>query len=624
MKVFIWGSCVSRDCFNYPSSSSLELVKYHARCSCVSAMSKPVSLTGINIDAIASKFKRQAVIDDFQKQLLLDLETIEFDILLIDFIDERLALKIDEEGRVVTVSAELQETGSVPLDDSLVYVSDEKRFSLWHEAWNKFMEFCDRHGIRDKIVLNCVRWADHMENGEPVSQFTQNYIARHNAFLERIYEVVKKDISESRCIRYPNELLVANSNHRWGISPFLYIDKLYGYTNNFLKYIINKNEIILYNNDSMCLVSDALFNEFQFDKVNDIKFYKKDDNIELIKNNNEIRYVYGRTKFRKEQLSKDGKNIHIYIKTNSNDIIFLYRIYNCKNEEIRHDFIKPNQNNVIVLCDDEKMISFGIRLKEPKNIIIYGIYFYHVDIVSTHIQKINRNTTIRLCVNNLSKKDNGVIVFFTSAKTKISPPPIYSRLTWAKEITDYCSICVADPVEFDAEDPIQNSWYIGDDGESLLPKIADMIFNIIGDIHGPIMTYGSSMGGYAAIVGGFFLKANYILSECPQINLLTYTGANYWLDRLPYYNDKFVNIFNFWHSYPMKNNIYIFFNNGDGYHINSFFSEFKREIWKSTIKYMDNFHIEIFREGDQFGHVAFSKEKCFKLIYRLFSSSDIK
>lgn len=234
MKVFIWGSCVSRDCFNYPSSSSLELVKYHARCSCVSAMSNPVSLTGINIDAIASEFKRQAVIDDFQKQLLLDLETTEFDILLIDFIDERLALKIDDEGRVITVSAELQETGSVALDDSLVYVGNEKRFSLWHEAWNKFMEFCDRHGIKDKIVLNCVRWADHMENGEPVSQFTQSYIARHNAFLERIYEVVKKDIPESRHICYSDDFLVANSKHRWGISPFHYIDSLYEYTNHCL------------------------------------------------------------------------------------------------------------------------------------------------------------------------------------------------------------------------------------------------------------------------------------------------------------------------------------------------------------------------------------------------------
>lgn len=336
MKVFIWGSCVSRDCFNYPSSSSLELVKYHARCSCVSAMSKPFSLTGINIDAIANKFKRQAVIDDFQKQLLPDLETTEFDILLIDFIDERFALKIDDEGRVVTVSAELQETGSVALDDSLVYVGDEKRFSLLHEAWNKFMEFCDRHGIRDKIVLNCVRWADHMENGEPVSQFTQNYIARHNAFLERIYEVVKKDIPESRHICYSDELLVANSKHRWGISPFHYIDNLYNYTNKQLMEIssqytnaVRPNEKISSNDTSGKLGKSYILSDFKYKQyiVKDVLILEiNDKNTDetkygyYLKKNNDIikRISYSEKKTISFQLDEDGDyQIIIFIKTNN-------------------------------------------------------------------------------------------------------------------------------------------------------------------------------------------------------------------------------------------------------------------------------------------------------------------
>lgn len=236
-KVFIWGSSVSRECVNY-SLSSFDIVACHVRSSCASAMSKPVPLSGVNLDAVSSTFKQQTIINDFQKKLLVDLETTEFDVLLIDFIDERFALKIYEEGRIVTASAELQETGSVTLDNSLVYVGDEKRFSLWHEAWDKFMDFCDRHGIRDKIVLNCVYWADHMENGEPVSHVTQNYIARNNAFLDRIYEVVKEDIPESRCICYSDGLIVANSKHRWGISPFHYIDDVYEYSILKLKNII--------------------------------------------------------------------------------------------------------------------------------------------------------------------------------------------------------------------------------------------------------------------------------------------------------------------------------------------------------------------------------------------------
>ena len=93
MKVFIWGSCVSRDCFNYFPSSSFNIVKYHRSCSCVSAMSRSVPLEGVNIDAIENKFKQKSVIYDFKKQLLLDLETTEFDILLIDFIYVGLSIK---------------------------------------------------------------------------------------------------------------------------------------------------------------------------------------------------------------------------------------------------------------------------------------------------------------------------------------------------------------------------------------------------------------------------------------------------------------------------------------------------------------------------------------------------
>lgn len=230
MKVFIWGSCVSRDCFNYPSSSSFELVAYHARCSCASAMSPPVTLKGINLNAVKSSFKRRCIVDDFQKGLLRDLKALDFDILLIDFIDERFPLKIDAEGRAVTVSSELQETHSVQPNDNLIHVGSEERFSLWSSAWDSFMDFCVRHGIKDKIIVNCVYWAKTLDNGEAIPNFTSSYIAKNNIFLERIYARVAKDLPQSQYICYPKEFSVANSSHQWGISPFHYIDYLYGYT----------------------------------------------------------------------------------------------------------------------------------------------------------------------------------------------------------------------------------------------------------------------------------------------------------------------------------------------------------------------------------------------------------
>ena len=258
-KIFIWGSCVSRDCFNYPSS--FEVVAYHARCSCVSAMSKPVPLAGINLNNIESKFKRKAIINDFQKQLLYDLQVIDFDILLIDFIDERFPLKIDAEGRVITVSAELQETGAVLLDNNLIYVNDEKRFSLWCEAWDKFMSFCMKLGIKDKIVINRPYWAGHMENNKKIYKFTQNYIKKNNCFLNRIYSTIEKYIPKMQFIDYPDKFIIANSKHRWNISPFHYIDDFYNYTNQRLSSITSIPSAL----------KDRVYNEFIKYSIEDMK-----------------------------------------------------------------------------------------------------------------------------------------------------------------------------------------------------------------------------------------------------------------------------------------------------------------------------------------------------------------
>ena len=59
------------------------------------------------------------------------------------------------------------------------------------------------------------------------------------------------------------------------------------------------------------------------------------------------------------------------------------------------------------------------------------------------------------------------------------------------------------------------------------------------------------MGGYASILCGYFLKADGVIAECPQVDLLTYRSAKIRLDKLNYYNSKYVNVFDFW-----KNHIY--------------------------------------------------------------------
>ena len=214
MKIFIWGSCCSRDIFNFPLTSHFQVVSYHARHSCVSAMSSPVKLKNINLNSLKSVFKQRVIVDDFSKTLLQDLKNLEYDILLIDFIDERFPLKKYDDG-VITVSSELQETQSVELDESLIYVGSEERFSLWYKAWNAFIDFCIKYNIKDKIIINRLYWAQV----DKKTAFSTSYISKNNAFLKRIYDTVSMYIPKYRHIDYHKNLIVSKQDHRWGIAP---------------------------------------------------------------------------------------------------------------------------------------------------------------------------------------------------------------------------------------------------------------------------------------------------------------------------------------------------------------------------------------------------------------------
>ena len=148
------------------------------------------------------------------------------------------------------------------------------------------------------------------------------------------------------------------------------------------------------------------------------------------------------------------------------------------------------------------------------------------DNISNYIIK-NDGITYRFALRHIESVENGVIIFFTSAKSKIAVEkgifPYFSRLSWAKDLSEFCTIFVADPFELSSLcEESHGSWFIGPDGVSLLPVIANLLTEIIGENHGPIITYGSSMGGYASLVCGNLLGAHASVAECPQIELFDY------------------------------------------------------------------------------------------------------
>ncbi len=222
MKVFIWGSCISRNCFNYNNANGIELVGYYTRHCCASAFSEPVPLDGINLQAVSSKFKQACITRDFNKTMLHDLTNTNFDILLIDFIDERFPLYEYAQDRYVTVSTELIEAGFASKAASVIPVGEERRFELWCDAWNKFMDFAVQNGFKDKIIVNKVCLT---ENADVVRDTLSLDINKTDIFLKKIFLYVGNDIPKYQCINYKQSTLIGH--HHNDLEKLSIADKSY-------------------------------------------------------------------------------------------------------------------------------------------------------------------------------------------------------------------------------------------------------------------------------------------------------------------------------------------------------------------------------------------------------------
>lgn len=234
--VLILGSCVSRDVFNF-NDKYFHIVAYHARSS-LATLANSTSLINhsfkLNISNIASSFQRKMVEGDFSMSVLTSLKTISFDKLLIDFIDERFHLAILNENQdVVTRSNEFLKTKIKPI--GII----DKYSDLYFEKWCKGLDcLCDILKTTkqlDKVRVQKAFWTNQLDNGKKLSDYEDQIIKKENDKLNKMYNYLESKIHKNQFIEIPNELIIINSLHKWGLSPFHYIDDYYLYVIEKLK-----------------------------------------------------------------------------------------------------------------------------------------------------------------------------------------------------------------------------------------------------------------------------------------------------------------------------------------------------------------------------------------------------
>lgn len=226
IKVFIFGSCVSRDSFEYDEDKKFEIVEYYARSSFASLIHKPSLDTNI-LNKIESNFKRRCVKRDMDKSFFNDIKEKEYDILLIDLIDERHNLLKKKNNQLLTISVEyLNAVGT--LEGQKIGRFTDKKLKLTIFGIQEFLKIAKEINIIDKIRINKVYW--HKKVDKKTHNFkhiNHETIDMANDFLDNLYEEFAKVLPSSSFIMHNNKNMYCDSNHKFGIDPFHYNKDFY-------------------------------------------------------------------------------------------------------------------------------------------------------------------------------------------------------------------------------------------------------------------------------------------------------------------------------------------------------------------------------------------------------------
>ena len=285
---------------------------------------------------------------------------------------------------------------------------------------------------------------------------------------------------------------------------------------------------------------------------------------------------------------------------------------------------------------DVSFITVSMDLHRTCKFCLGEMSFSFVDFISTHVIHDEKSDhDMRLMVNNIKKKKKGVIIFFPSFYIQERDAgsilredssikwPNFTRFTWSKDLDGFCTVFVSDPLQY-VDQNEKSSWFIDHKGNSLLPAIAYKIKDMLGlndGTCGPIINYGSSMGGYAAFLFSCYLKPDLCFAECPQANLTKYKYSLEYLKQYPEldYQKDIYNCLSFSkiikEHKPEFKSLFHFYAL-DKLHLDNFNSEISKLSEDEIKKFNYSLVVENDAENDLHGHQAMPKEKVLEIFHR--------
>jgi hypothetical protein len=226
-KIFIYGSCVSRDAFNFLDDSH-DLIGYVARQSLISAMSGQTKL--LPGEPLDSAFQSKMVEGDLASNLVpaVEIHAENLDLLIIDMTDERLGVHKLPDNTFVTHSVELvrsKRLNNLSPVPGTIQIGTERHTIFWQNAARKFYSKLDQLGLRDKTLIINTPWAVESFEGTDVPGYRDFTTEKMNRHLDDFANFIRG--LGYRVVDMPTSLAVSSAKHQWGIAPFHYGEPAY-------------------------------------------------------------------------------------------------------------------------------------------------------------------------------------------------------------------------------------------------------------------------------------------------------------------------------------------------------------------------------------------------------------
>jgi len=240
MKILMLGSCIARDVIDVGLDRGvLAIPTCFARSSIASLSSQP-AIDEPLLKRIASPYQERCVRADMDKSFLQVLEKEEFDIFLIDLAEERFPLLENDKGQLLTLSDEYVAHAEKPFRGTLIEGGTARYYEKWHQGWYQIETILKQRNFFSKIRVLEFFLTNRINNGELISKSHHNPFARQNELLRSHYDFFRKNLSPECIVSFSPELLVADQNHKWGLSPMHYISSMKEYA---LEQILHRDRI---------------------------------------------------------------------------------------------------------------------------------------------------------------------------------------------------------------------------------------------------------------------------------------------------------------------------------------------------------------------------------------------